>query len=266
MIPKIIHWCWFGRNPVPEEVRRYVDHWKEISPDWKIICWDENNFDITENDYCREAYEQKKWAFVSDFARLKVLYDYGGFYLDSDVEMVKPFDDLLPYCAVSGFQNKKDIPTGTMGAEPHNEWIGQLLHDYDNRHFILPDGSLDLTTNVTRITQLTIEKYGLELKGEITEFSDGMVLFPVDYFCAYDAITDTVSKTKNTYTVHHFCGSWQSESEKRNKAFRACLKKKLGSRLGLGIYRIYYYIFVHKVGHIVHAWNKHIRGHRLDRH
>ena len=104
MIPKIIHYCWFGGNPLSDDAKRYIASWKKYCPDYEIREWNESNFDINENDYCREAYEQKKWAFVTDYVRLKALYEYGGIYMDTDVEVVKPLDPLLSYDALSGYE------------------------------------------------------------------------------------------------------------------------------------------------------------------
>lgn len=136
MIPKKIHYCWFGGNPLPESAKKYIGTWKKYCPDYEIIEWNENNFDVTQNQYCKEAYEAKKWAFVSDYARLKVLYDFGGIYMDTDVEVVKPLDDLLQYNWFSGFESEKRIQTGTMGAGFNSTIIKIFLDDYKNRHFI----------------------------------------------------------------------------------------------------------------------------------
>lgn len=267
MIPKIIHWCWFGGNPIPDDVKRYLASWQRYCPDYRIICWNEENFDVTQNAYCQEAYEAKKWAFVADYVRLKVLWDYGGFYLDSDVELLKPLDSFLSYQALSGYESEDAIPTGLMAAEPHNEWIGMLLSDYDHLHFRQENGSIDLTTNVARITQRTVERYGIEPNNQKTVFGGGgMVLFPKDYFCPKDAATGDIQLTPHTYAIHHFAGSWLSAREKRNVRIRDWLKEHFGSQPGLRLYRIYHYFFVHKVGHIIHAWNKHIRGDRFDKH
>ena len=211
MIPKIIHYCWFGGNPLPDEAKRWIETWKQFCPDYQIMEWNEDNFDISQNPYVKEAYEQKKWAFVTDYVRLKVLFDYGGIYMDTDVEVCKSLDDFLHCRAFSGFESKSSIPTGTMGAEAGNEWIGLLLTYYDDRHFVLPDGSLDTTTNVYTITQLTEKYYPLVLNNSYQEFGTGLYMYPFDYLCAKDPATGQVKKTKNTYTIHHFAGSWVPE-------------------------------------------------------
>lgn len=266
MIPKIIHWCWFGGSPVPIDVQEYVDTWRKFCPDWKIIRWDESNFDVKQNAYCREAYEQKKWAFVSDYARLKVLYDYGGFYLDSDVEMIKPLDIFLTYDAVSGYESDRAIPTGTIGGVKRNEWIGLLLKDYDRRRFFRTDGSMDLTPNPVVITRLTVERYGLQLTNRMTRFgSNGaMVIFPADYFCAKDPDTGVITKTIHTYTIHHFKGSWLPERIQKVRKLRIWCRRIFGEKFGEFIFQVYHYLFVHKVGHVIHAWNKHIKGREFD--
>lgn len=214
MIPKTIHYCWFGGKEKPEDVKKYIESWKKYCPDYEIKEWNESNFDIHENDYCREAYEAKKWAFVTDYARLKALYEEGGFYMDTDVEVVKSLDPLRVYDAVSGYESATHIPTGTMGACRDNEWIGMLLHDYDHRHFIKKDGKLDLTTNVDVITSMTVNKYQVRLNGELTHFGHNMVLLPFDYLCAKDLDTGEICKTSNTYTIHHFAASWLPEDER----------------------------------------------------
>lgn len=223
MIPKIIHYCWFGGKGKPEDVIQYIESWKIYCPDYEIKEWNEKTFDVNENDYCREAYEAKKWAFVTDYVRLKVLYEFGGIYMDTDVEVVKSLDPLLKYNALSGYESQTSIPTGTMCACRNNEWIGMLLEDYKNRHFFKADGTLDLTTNVKVITRLTQQKYQLELDGNMKIFGDNMVLLPFDYLCAKDFETGIVTKTQNTFTIHHFSGSWLTPENQ----YKQDIKRKL---------------------------------------
>lgn len=217
MIPKTIHYCWFGGKEKPDSVKKYMNTWKRYCPDYEIKEWNESNFDIYENDYCREAYEAKKWAFVTDYVRLKALYEEGGFYMDTDVEVVKSLDPLRVYDAVSGYESQTHIATGTMGACRDNEWIGMLLHDYDHRHFLRKDGTCDTTTNVIVITDLTVKKYGLHLHGQKLVFGHNMVLLPFDYLCAKDLDTGEICKTSNTYTIHHFTSSWLPEADRKYK-------------------------------------------------
>ena len=232
VIPKIIHYCWFGGAQKPEDVQRYITTRRELCPDYEIKEWNESNFDVTQNDYCREAYEAKKWAFVTDYARLRVLLECGGIYMDADVEVIKPFDDLLEYEAFSGYESTSDIPTGTLAASKGNEWIDMLLRDYDHRHFIGKDGEYDLTTNVAVITRLTKERYGLHLDGERLVFGNGILLLPFDYLCAKDWRTGELYRTEHTYTIHHFAGSWLPPKLTRWEKW--CKKaRRIGSRLHL---------------------------------
>lgn len=223
MIPQIIHYCWFGGSPLTEEAKRYIASWKKYCPDYEIIEWNESNFDVTENAYCKEAYKAKKWAFVSDYVRLKVLRDYGGFYMDTDVEVVKSLDPLRVYDAVSGYESQTHIPTGTMGACRDNEWIGMLLNDYENRHFVNNDGTLDTTTNVSVITHLTTERYHLKLNGAVTHFGRNMIILPFDYLCAKSWKNGKLKVTSNTYTIHHFSGTWLSKPAQMKMFLRRTL-------------------------------------------
>lgn len=220
MIPKKIHYCWFGKNPLPELAQECIASWKKYCPDYEIIEWNESNFDINCCDYVREAYGAKKWAFISDVARLYALVKCGGIYMDTDVEVIKPLDDLLDYEAFSGFETKTQIPTGIMSCRESHPLFYELLHDYDNVHFIRPDGSYDLTTNVVRITNICL-KYGLKLDDTFQTVSD-FTLFPHDYFCPKSVDTGIVTITDNTYTIHHFDGSWLSDESK----YELLLKRK----------------------------------------
>ena len=253
MIGKVIHYCWFGKNPLPEYVRQNISTWRKYCPDYEIIEWNEDNFNISENDYCREAYEAKKWAFVSDYVRLKVLYEHGGIYMDADVEVVRPMDDLLKYQAFSGYESDKNIPTGTMGCCKKNEWIGALLEDYNDRHFLLSDGKYDLTTNVRVITRITADRYKLELDGKIKKFGDNIVLLPFDYLCAKSCQTGKIHRTENTYTIHHFEGSWLSKEEKEKAALRKKLIPFLGKFIASNVAGLHYQF---KVGGISGVINK----------
>ena len=135
MIPKIIHYCWFGGNPLPELAKKCIASWKLYCPDYEIKEWNESNFDLNYCDYVREAYDSKNWAFVSDVARLYALVTEGGIYMDTDVEVIKPLDNLLKYHAVSGFETETTIPTGLIAGEKENPMLKELLYEYKNIHF-----------------------------------------------------------------------------------------------------------------------------------
>lgn len=241
MIPKKIHYCWFGGNPLPEDVKGYIASWRKYCPDYEIIEWNESNFDINCCAYVKEAYGAKKWAFVTDYVRLYALYHHGGIYMDTDVEVVKPLDELLKYSAFSGYESKTSIPTGTMGACRDNEWIKMLLDDYNDRHFVMSDGSYDQTTNVITITDLTIKKYGTFLNGEMQMFGDNIVMLPFDYLCAKSYKTGRIIKTDNTYTIHHFKGSWLSDDEKKKGSIRKKLVPVLGGTVAGLVAGLFFY-------------------------
>ena len=207
-IPKIIHYVWVGGNLKSKDIQRCMKTWKKHLKDYEIIEWNERNFDINQNQYCKEAYEAKKWAFVTDYVRLKVLYDYGGIYMDSDVEVCKSLDDFRQYNWFSGFESINKIPTGTMGSCWNGEVIKLLLDDYNDRHFIKDDGSYDITTNVETITKILSKEYDVLLNNTRQVFGDRNILFPFDYLCAKDLMDGKIKVSINTYTIHHFAGSW----------------------------------------------------------
>lgn len=212
-IPKVIHYCWFGGSPLPLLVMKCMHSWKTFCPSYEIKEWNEMNFDVNCNQYVREAYENKKWAFVTDYVRLKTLYDYGGIYMDTDVEVIKPLDKFLSLPAFSGYEGDNRIPTGIIGAAKGNKWIGELLKDYNERKFIKQDGSFDMTTNVQLITDKTKILYNIELNNTKQETPD-FFLYPFEWFCAKSLYTGKIIKTNNTYTIHHFSGSWMKLSQK----------------------------------------------------
>lgn len=228
MIPKVIHYCWFGGAALPELAKKCIESWKKYCPDYKIIEWNESNFDINYCDYVKEAYIAKKWAFVSDVVRLYALVNYGGIYMDTDVEVLKTLDEFLKYEALSGFESERQIPTGLMACQAGHPLLMELLHDYDNAHFLKVDGSYDTTTNVKRITK-TCLKYGLRLDNTLQTVK-GFTLFPSEYFCPKNYITQDIIVTDNTYTIHHFDGSWLTEEERYTTECKRKLMKVLSQR------------------------------------
>lgn len=212
MIPKVIHYCWFGGAPLPMLAQKCIASWRKYCPDYEIVRWDESNFDMDYNSYVREAYKAKKWAFITDVVRLYALVNYGGVYMDTDVEVLKPIDRFLQCEAFSGFESDKNIPTGIMASEKGQELFVELLNQYGHASFLNEDGSYDLTTNVERITQ-TCTKYGFVPNNQM-QIIKGFALYPKDYFCPKDLLTQKVNLTENSYTIHHFDGSWTCDEEK----------------------------------------------------
>lgn len=240
MIPKIIHYCWFGGNPLPELAQHCINSWQKFCPDYVIMRWDESNFDFEKYPYAKEAFQAKKWAFITDVVRLHALVMYGGIYMDTDVEVIKPLDILLNYRAFSGFESDTNIPTGTMAAEKEHPLFMEFLNDYQNSHFIKPDGKYDLTTNVTRITQKCLS-YGL-VQNNTLQTIEGFTLLPKDYLCAKDPGTKIMTITKNTYTIHHFDGSWHTPKERYVFHKTSLYQKRISTKLAHKIAVLQYYL------------------------
>lgn len=208
MIPKIIHYCWFGGNELPVKFKAYIDTWRAHCPDYEIIEWNESNFDVAQNRYCREAHAARKWAFVSDYARLKVLCEHGGIYMDTDVEVLKPLDDLLTYDFFIGFESEGSIQTGMIGSKERHEIIKKLLDEYDEKRLIKTDGSFDMTPNTVGITHILKQNYGVKLNNSLQIFGNNNLLLPSDYLCCKSFVTGKISVTSHSYAIHHFEGSW----------------------------------------------------------
>lgn len=211
MIPKIIHYCWFGGNPLPNEAKKCIESWKKNCPDYVIKEWNETNFDITSFRYTKEAYDAKKFAFVTDVVRLYALYNEGGIYMDTDVEVIKPIDRFLVHCAFSGFEDEVSISTGIMASEEGGKWVKENLEHYSEISFIKKDGQYDLTTNVTIITSY-MKRWNLKLNNTYQDFPNLITLYPKDFFCPKSYSTGAINITNNTYTIHHFAGSWNDQN------------------------------------------------------
>ena len=229
MIPKKIHYCWFGRGPIPALAQKCIDSWHKCMPDYEYKLWNEDNFDVTCIPYVREAYESRKFAFVTDFVRLYALYTEGGIYMDTDVEVLKPYDDLLSLSGFTGYEGSKHLPpvTGTIASEAGNEWVKEQLDAYEGLHFLMPDGSMDLTTNTVRISQI-MRQGGFIQDGKKKEYK-GMHIFPVEYFCPRQT-TGEILINNDTYCDHHFLGSW-SGGKKKNNVLLSLIGQKNMTRL-----------------------------------
>ena len=213
MIPKTIHYCWFGHNPKPRLVVKCMKSWKKHCAGFQMIEWNEDTFDIeSAPKYVREAYEAKKWAFVTDYVRLYALYCYGGVYMDTDVEVIKPLDRFLQSKGFSGFEDGESVPTGIIASEQCNLLIKEWLREYEDKRFVLENGSMNLETNVVAITR-TMRERGLKLNNTLQEI-EGFVFYPKEYFCPKSYEDGRIYKTRNTYTIHHFAGSWKTDEER----------------------------------------------------
>ena len=208
MIPKIIHYCWFGKGKKPELALKCIESWKNYLPDYEIKEWNEDNFNLDLYPYVREAYDCRKFAFVTDVVRLYALYKEGGIYMDTDVEVLKPLDCFLDHIAFSGFENNNYVPTGIMASEKNSVWAKENLDYYEGRHFVKQDGSFDTTTNVIIITNYMLSK-GLKPINKYQDFPGLVTMYPNDYFCPKSHGTGKIRLTENSYTIHHFSGSWK---------------------------------------------------------
>ena len=206
MIHKLIHYCWFGRGKMPDLAKKCIESWGKYCPDYEIIEWNEDNFDINCCDYVREAYESKRFAFVTDYVRLYAMYSQGGIYMDTDVEVTKNLDKFLVHQGFSGFESDTQIPTGIMAAEKGFPLFKELLSYYDGRHFVDKDGNQDTTTNTVTITRMLSER-GFVPNGKY-QVLDGFALYPRDVFCALDDATGIMYDSKDTATIHWFNKSW----------------------------------------------------------
>lgn len=213
MIPKIIHYCWFGGGSLPQLAKDCIASWHRFMPDWEYRLWNEDSFDVGSHSYTKEAYEAGKYAFVSDYVRLFALKTYGGLYMDVDFEVFKPFDDLLCHPAFAGYEGSKHSPVmmGVIASEQEGVWVNEQLRNYCDRHFILEDGSMDMTTNVVFNTKHMMSQ-GFVCDGVEKDFG-GIHIFPVDYFCPRQT-TGEYFLTDNTYCDHRGLDSWSNSKTK----------------------------------------------------
>ena len=230
MIPKIIHYCWFGRGEMPQLALDCIASWHKYMPDWEYRLWNEDNFDVNSNAYCREAYQAKKYAFVTDYVRLVALEKEGGLYLDTDVDVFKSFEPLLQCHAFAGFEGSKHQPIGTcvLATEAHGIWVTEQLNDYDLRHFIKEDGCMDLTTNVNHISS-KMRQFGFLQNGEEQDYKD-LHIFPVDYFSPR-LTTGEYIRTANTYCEHKGLASWSNQHGGWKNRLRLLIGQKNMTRL-----------------------------------
>lgn len=212
-IPKTIHYCWFGRNSLPSLAVKCIESWKKYFPDYEIKEWNEDNFDVNIIPYTKEAYEAKKYAFVSDYARFWILYNYGGLYFDTDVEVIKPMDNIIargPFMGCEkngGDTNLASVAPGLgLGVNPGLGLYKEILRVYANLHFKNQDASLNMKTVVQYTTELLCN-YGLKNTNDIQLCGD-IWIYPKEFFCPIDFKTKQCVITKNTYTIHHYAASW----------------------------------------------------------
>jgi hypothetical protein len=216
LIPKTLHYCWFGRNPLPPLMKRCVESWKKFCPDFDIVEWNEDNFDVNQNRYVREAYGAKKWAFVSDFARMDVIYRCGGVYMDTDVEAVKPLDRFLNDPAFCGMEEAgAPVLSTTFGAAAGNELVRVFRGIYEAIPFMKANGEYDCTP-CTRYHSVAFQKLGIVKENKIQN-AGGFTVYPTDVFSPLSSNLVYEGFTDNSHAVHHFTGSWHTNKENEEK-------------------------------------------------
>lgn len=217
MIPKVIHYCWFGKKPIPTEYQKYIASWKKFLPDYEIKEWNEDNYDVNCIPFSSEAYGVKKFAYVSDYARLRILYENGGIYFDTDVEVIREMDDLMAKGAWMAIEKHKNTPNADdmvalglgFAVEPHNPLIKEIMEFYENTHYIFPDGHVEQIP-IVPITSKVLKKYGLKSSATKPYKCGGITIYPWDYFCPQEFLSSKIEITENTYTIHHYSATWMS--------------------------------------------------------
>ena len=214
-IPRTIHYFWFGKNEMPESYKKNIESWKKYCPDYTLLLWNEDNYDVRKNDYMYEAWQAEKWGFVPDYARLDVVRQYGGIYLDTDVEIVRPLDELLHYPFFAGFENISRVNLGHgFGACRDNAMVCEMLDLYEGMHFRQPDGSYNLMASPNYQTAV-LERKGLKKNGHTQAVGDGIVLSP-EYLSPVNEF-GYGSPTTNTFSIHQYAATWYGEKERQEK-------------------------------------------------
>lgn len=233
-IPKIIHYCWLSNDPFPKDIASFIASWKKVLPDYEMMLWDLSRDQIGENRWVQQSFEAKKYAFAADYIRIYALYHYGGIYLDTDVEVIKSFDDLLYLPYFAGTEGGNWIEAAVLGAEKGADWLKNILYYFD-KPFVNIDGSYDMVTLPQVMNRIIERKRQIKVadKKEIFEdidrnFQSHFYLFEEDFFSPKNMGTGIIKKTKNTYAIHHFAMSWIPASQKLIPNVKRALMKALG--------------------------------------
>ncbi len=230
MIPKIIHYCWFGRKPLPKSALKCISSWKKYFPDYEIKEWNEDNFDINITQYTCDAYNSRKYAFVSDYARIWILYNYGGIYFDTDVEVIAPIDDIIANGAFMGFEinagenRPKAVATGLgIGASKNNIIYAEILDIYKSLDFRIHNDNINPYA-IVRITTDILTAHGLNDTIGIQSI-EGISIYPADYFNPLDSLTGKLKLSPNTRTIHWYDYSWSSPAMRLKKRIGKFIRK-----------------------------------------
>lgn len=229
LIPKVIHYCWFSRKEMPEGFKKCIASWKRYCPDYEIVRWDESNYDVNKIGYMQKAYEYQKWGFVTDCARFDILYQHGGIYMDTDVELVRNLDELLYQTAFCGVEKWGNVNTGGgCGAVAGHPMIKKMLDSRECISFVREDGKLNLETCGVYETRSLISE-GMRVDNRV-QVVHGMTVYSSDYFSPYDYMSGELNMTENTFSIHHFNGGWLDEKareqrEKTQAQYQAVLRR-----------------------------------------
>ena len=238
MIPKVIHYCWFGGNPLPDLAKKCIDSWKKYFPDYEIKEWNETNFDLNCCNYVKEAYEAKKWAFVSDYARFWILYNYGGLYFDTDVEIIKDMSDIVEKGAFMGCESSyKCAPGLGLGVNPGLGLYKEVLDDYRRSHFLNDDGTYNYFTVVDRTTKI-LKNHGFQSVNNIQKIED-IYIYPKDFFCPMDYETGTIVITENSRSIHWYDASWIDNRMKKRRIYTKKIRSIFKGDFGIKISKCY---------------------------
>lgn len=225
MIPKIIHYIWFGGKPFPTKLQRCMESWQRFLPDYEFKLWNEETFDVNSVEFTKQAYQFKKWAFVSDYVRMFALNEYGGWYLDTDIEILKPLFPFEDKRMVLGTDHDGAL-TALMGSEPHHPYWVQMLKQYDAMNFVNDDGSFNMVVNNTHL-QGVLESYGYVFENKYQELKEGIFVYPDEYFHVANHEMGTIHKTENSYAIHWHTLLWASEMSHWRRWFRIHIMKPL---------------------------------------
>lgn len=238
MIPKVIHYCWFGGNPLPDLAKKCIASWKKYLPDYEIKEWNETNFDLRCCNYVKEAYEAKKWAFVSDYARFWILYNYGGIYFDTDVEIIKDMSDIIKKGAFMGCETSEKCAPGLgLGVNPGLGLYEEILDNYQKSHFLNSDGTNNYETVVDRTTNI-LKKHGFKECYVIQKIADVMI-YPPEYFCPMDYTTGKLNITENSCSIHWYDASWLDDRMKKRRVRSEKIRNTVEGKIGVRLSKVY---------------------------
>ena len=245
MVPKIIHYCWFGAGSKSNKIIECINSWEKFLPDYQLIEWNENNFDIHCCPYVEEAYNEHKWAFVAYYARLKILYEYGGIYLDTDVEIIKDLQTLVDHGNFMGVENNNGVdcplinPGLIMCAEKGAKYVKDIMDTYENEHFVINGKNTSKFTIVARTTEILKTRYNLKKDVNI-QYLDNLIIYPKQYFCPLDYRSGELQITRETYCIHWYAASWLTKKQKQRQTKSTKIYRLFPNKIAELIYKIYF--------------------------